>query len=65
MTAPQRADLLAESVTRLLHDPELRARLSERGRAHVLDTYPPWPEAGAAFHRAVGALVSRARSTGG
>jgi glycosyltransferase involved in cell wall biosynthesis len=63
VTPAHRPALLAESVIRLLDGRELRERLAERGGAHVLATYPPWPEAGTAFHGAVGRMLSRARST--
>jgi glycosyltransferase involved in cell wall biosynthesis len=61
VTLPGRPDLLAESVIRLLREHELRGRLSRRGRAHVLATYPPWPRAAKHFGRAVGKLLSGAR----
>ena len=61
VTPPHRPDLLANSVIRLLREPALRARLAERGREHVLATYPRWPEAAAGFRRAVEDLVSRER----
>lgn len=63
VTPPHRPDLLADSVISLLREPELRDRLVRRGQAHVLATYPPWPEAAAAFRRAVARLLSRTRST--
>ena len=49
-------------MIRLLREPELRARLTQRGREHVLATYPPWPEAAAALPQAIASLLSRARS---
>jgi hypothetical protein len=61
VTPPGRPDLLAESVIRLLREPELRGQLSKQGRAHVLATYPPWPQAAAHFGRAAGRLLSDAR----
>jgi Glycosyl transferases group 1 len=61
VTPPGRPDLLAESVIRLLREHELRGRLSRQGWAHVLATYPPWPQAAAHFGRAVGKLLSGAR----
>jgi glycosyltransferase involved in cell wall biosynthesis len=63
VTPPRRPDLLADSVIRLLRDRELRLRLAQRGQAHVLATYPPWPEAAVHFGDAVARLLSRARST--
>jgi glycosyltransferase involved in cell wall biosynthesis len=51
---------LADSVIRLLREPELRGRLARRGREHVLATYPPWPEATAAFGGALERLLNRA-----
>jgi glycosyltransferase involved in cell wall biosynthesis len=62
VTPPGRPDLLAESVIRLLREHDLRGRLSRQGRAHVLATYPPWPQATAHFGRGVGKLLSGARS---
>jgi glycosyltransferase involved in cell wall biosynthesis len=61
VTPPRRPDLLAESVIRLLREPQLRGRLAERGRAHVLATYPPWPEAAARFRGAVARLLNQTR----
>ena len=63
VTPPRDPGLLAESVIRLLREPELRDRLAERGRAHVLATYPPWQEAAAAFRTALAGVLSRTRST--
>jgi L-malate glycosyltransferase len=63
VTPPRDAGLLAASVIRLLRDPELRGRLARRGREQVLATYPPWPEASAAFGRALSRLLGRASAT--
>ena len=63
VTPPRRPDLLADSVIRLLREPELRDRLARQGREHVLATYPPWPRAAEAFLDAVSRLLSRARPT--
>jgi len=59
VTPPRDPGRLADSVIRLLREPELRGRLARRGREHVLATYPPWPEATAAFARALERLLSR------
>jgi hypothetical protein len=61
VTPPSAPDLLAGSVIRLLREPELRGRLARRGRAHVLATYPPWPESSDRFGHAVARLLSRPR----
>jgi Glycosyl transferases group 1 len=58
VTPPRRPDLLADSVIRLLRERELRDRLARHGAAHVLATYPPWPEAAADFRHAVARLLS-------
>jgi glycosyltransferase involved in cell wall biosynthesis len=63
VTPPDRPDLLADSVVGLLGDRELRERLARRGQAHVLATYPPWPEAAVAFQHAVARLLSGVRPT--
>jgi glycosyltransferase involved in cell wall biosynthesis len=63
LTAPHEPDGLADSVIRLLRDRALRDRLARSGQAHVLATYPPWPEAAARFRRAVARLLSRTRPT--
>jgi glycosyltransferase involved in cell wall biosynthesis len=63
VTPPRRPDLLADSVIRLLREPELCVRLAQRGQARVLATYPPWPEAAAHFEHAIARLLSRTRST--
>ena len=58
VTPPRRPDLLAESVIRLLSEPDLRDRLTERGRAHVLATYPRWSEAAIALREAIARLLT-------
>lgn len=58
VTPTRRPDLLADSVIRLLREPELRSRLARRGQAHVLATYPPWPRAAAGFQQSVARLLS-------
>jgi glycosyltransferase involved in cell wall biosynthesis len=63
VTPPHRPDLLADSVIRLVREPALRSRLAKRGRAHVLATYPPWPEAANRFHHSTAKLLSRMRTT--
>jgi glycosyltransferase involved in cell wall biosynthesis len=63
VTPPRRPDLLADSVIRLLSDRELRSRLARRGQAHVLATYPSWPEAATAFRGAIARLLSQRRPT--
>jgi glycosyltransferase involved in cell wall biosynthesis len=63
VTPPCRPDLLADSVIRLLRDRELRNRLVQRGRAHVLATYPPWSEAATALRDAIARLLSGRCST--
>lgn len=63
VTPARRPDLLADSVIRLLRDHGLRSRLTQRGRAHVLATYPPWHETTDSFRHAVAKLLSRKRST--
>jgi len=63
VTPPHRPDLLADSVARLLSEPELRERLARRGLAQVLATYPPWPVAAVRFRHAIARLLSGARST--
>jgi len=62
VTPPRRPDLLADSVIRLLREPQLRSRLARHGCEHVLATYPPWPEASADFGHALAGLLSRARA---
>jgi L-malate glycosyltransferase len=62
VSPPRDPQLLAESVVRLLRERELRERLARDGQAHVLATYPPWPEASARFAQAVTALLSGAGS---
>lgn len=63
VTPPRQPDLLAMSAIRLLRDAQLRGRLAEQGRAHVLATYPTWSAAAVHFHEAVTALLNRARPT--
>src|SRR5262249_25209853 len=65
LTPPHAPELLADSVIRLLRDRALRARLARRGQAHVLATYPPWPEAAASFRRAVAELLRSGQPAGG
>ena len=65
LTPPHEPELLADSVITLLRDRALRARLARRGQAHVLSTYPPWPEAAASFRRAVATLLRSEEPTGG
>ncbi len=60
VSPPRDPNLLADSVVRLLREPRLRARLTQRGCEHVLATYPPWPEATAGFARALASLLRRA-----
>jgi glycosyltransferase involved in cell wall biosynthesis len=63
VSTPGRPDLLAESVIRLLREPQLRARLSRQGQERVLSTYPPWPQAAELFGQAVTRLLDRAPAT--
>lgn len=63
VTPARRPDLLAESVIRLLSDRELRDRLTQRGRSHVLATYPPWAESATALRDAIVRLLSQTYST--
>ena len=62
VTPPHEPELLADSVIRLLREPELSARLTMHGRKHVLATYPPWPQATAHFGQAIARLISRPNS---
>jgi hypothetical protein len=65
LTPPHEPELLADSVIRLLRDRALRARLARRGQAHVLATYPSWPEAAASFRLAVATLLRSAQPADG
>lgn len=58
VSAPGDPAALAENVIHLLRKRELRARLCRSGSEHVLSTYPPWAEAAAGFHSAIGKLLS-------
>jgi glycosyltransferase involved in cell wall biosynthesis len=62
VTPPRRPDLLADSVIRLLRERDLRDRLTGRGQAHVLATYPPWPEAATDFRHALARLLSKTQT---
>ncbi len=57
LSAPGEPRALAGSVIRLLADPDLRGRLANAGRAHVLDTYLPWALAAERFHEASASLL--------
>jgi glycosyltransferase involved in cell wall biosynthesis len=63
VTPPRRPDLLADSVVRLLRDRGLRDRLTQRGRSHVLATYPRWHEAATTLAEAIATLLSGTCST--
>ncbi len=63
VTPARNPDLLADSVIRLLREPALRGRLAQRGRTHVLATYPSWPQAAGGFKRSVARLLSHSRPT--
>jgi glycosyltransferase involved in cell wall biosynthesis len=57
VTPTGQPELLAQSVITLLRKPQLRERLANQGQAHVLATYPAWPQAAERFAAAAGRLL--------
>jgi glycosyltransferase involved in cell wall biosynthesis len=57
VSPPRDSGRLAENVTRLLRDVDLRVRLTRAGGRGVTERYPDWPAAAGAFDEALTALL--------
>jgi glycosyltransferase involved in cell wall biosynthesis len=59
VTPPQDPGRLADSILRLLGDPDLRARLADGAQRRLAKTYQSWPRAATRFREAIEEYIDK------